>query len=187
MTIDRLELRLCRLPLVHFFETSFGRFVRSHLRARPSRRRRVTTAGANASPSAIRTTAARRPRRPGTSSPSFIAPLVLGARLRASARRVSGAASAIRGHNMAKAASRWRRGISTRVSSASRSRSVLGGTRERIASGVSIGIQDSLDQLASEGRARAGRRLPAHQDQDQAGLGPRRRRAMLRKRFGTSR
>jgi L-alanine-DL-glutamate epimerase-like enolase superfamily enzyme len=25
MTIDRIELFLCRLPLVHFFETSFGR------------------------------------------------------------------------------------------------------------------------------------------------------------------
>ncbi len=25
MRIDRLELFLCRLPLVHFFETSFGR------------------------------------------------------------------------------------------------------------------------------------------------------------------
>ena len=25
MRIDRLELRLCRLPLVNFFETSFGR------------------------------------------------------------------------------------------------------------------------------------------------------------------
>ena len=25
MTIDRIDLFLCRLPLVHFFETSFGR------------------------------------------------------------------------------------------------------------------------------------------------------------------
>jgi O-succinylbenzoate synthase len=28
--IERLELRLLRLPLVHFFETSFGRIVEKH-------------------------------------------------------------------------------------------------------------------------------------------------------------
>jgi hypothetical protein len=50
---------------------------------------------------------------------------------------------------------------------------VLGGTRDRIASGVSIGIQDSLDQLAEKVETELRRRLPAHQDQDQARLGHR--------------
>ena len=37
MHIDRLELRLCRLPLVSFFETSFGRsYDRSFLLVRLS-------------------------------------------------------------------------------------------------------------------------------------------------------
>ncbi len=30
MRIDRLELRLLKLPLVHFFETSFGRISDKH-------------------------------------------------------------------------------------------------------------------------------------------------------------
>ena len=71
-------------------------------------------------------------------------------------------------------------GSATRAARASRCRASLGGTRDRIASGVSIGIQDSLDELAGEGRARARRRLPADQDQDQAGLGPRRRSRRVR-------
>ena len=70
MRIDRLDLRLCRLPLVSFFETSFGRSLRSHVPARPPRPARATRAGARRSPRPTPTTAARPPRRPGTSSPA---------------------------------------------------------------------------------------------------------------------
>ena len=43
--------------------------------------------------------------------------------------------------------SRWRRGISSRRRRDGRWRAVLGGTRQRIEAGVSIGIQDSLEEL----------------------------------------
>ena len=46
-----------------------------------------------------------------------------------------------------------------------------GGARREIPCGVSIGIQDSVEQLHRKDRARTGRRVPAHQDEDQAGLG----------------
>ena len=46
-----------------------------------------------------------------------------------------------------------------------------GGARREIPCGVSIGIQDSVEQLIEKIEARARRRLPAHQDEDQAGLG----------------
>ena len=51
---------------------------------------------------------------------------------------------------------------------------LLGGTRSAIASGVSIGIQDSLDAARRQGAQGARGRLPPHQDQDQAGMGRRR-------------
>jgi L-alanine-DL-glutamate epimerase and related enzymes of enolase superfamily len=102
----------------------------------------------------------------------FIAPRVLGVEF-AHPREVFPALKAIRGHNMAKAAvemAAWDLFAKQRGEPLSR---VLGGSGDRIASGVSIGIQPSLDALAGEGRTRARRRLPAHQDQDQAGLGSR--------------
>ena len=71
-----------------------------------------------------------------------------------------------------------------RASQAQPLSAVLGGTRDRIASGVSIGIQDSLDQLVEKVEQELRRRLPAHQDQDQAGLGRRRRRGACARRFG---
>jgi O-succinylbenzoate synthase len=60
------------------------------------------------------------------------------------------ALKAIRGHNMAKAAvemAAWDLYARQRGEPLSRT---LGGSRDRIASGVSIGIQDSLDQLAAK-------------------------------------
>lgn len=79
----------------------------------------------------------------------FVAPRVLGATFE-HPREIFPALRPIRGHNMAKAAVEmavwdlYARGIGQPLTR------VLGGTRARIASGVSIGIQDSLDQLASK-------------------------------------
>ena len=172
MKIDRLDLALLKLPLVSFFETSFGRIYDKHFIV-------VTLHGDGV-------TALRRMRRRAGSvlqrrdernrlayHQDFIAPRVLGANFE-HPRDVFPALKAIRGHNMAKAAvemASW-----DPVRAAARRALVsaaIGGTRERIASGVSIGIQDSLDQLCEKIEPRACGRLPADQDQDQAGLGPR--------------
>jgi len=76
----------------------------------------------------------------------FLAPLVIGRRFE-HPREVFPALRRVRGHNMAKAGlemAAWDLHARTIGQPLSR---VLGGTRARIASGVSIGIQDSFEQL----------------------------------------
>src|SRR5581483_11392866 len=76
----------------------------------------------------------------------FIAPRVLGVDV-AHPRAVFPALKAIRGHHMAKAAvemAAWDLYARQRGEPLSKT---LGGVRDRIASGVSIGIQDSIEQL----------------------------------------
>jgi O-succinylbenzoate synthase len=143
--IDRLELRLCRLPLVSFFETSFGRSVdRTFLLVR------VEGGGTEGWGEAVADAA------PYYSSETtdtawhvitaFLAPRLLG-RDFAHPREIFDALRPVRGHNMAKAMlemAAW--DLYARQQQQPLSR-LLGGTRSRIASGVSIGIQDSLAQL----------------------------------------
>jgi o-succinylbenzoate synthase len=146
--IDRLELRLCRLPLVSFFETSFGRcydrtflLVRLEGDGQEGWGEAVAEANPYYSPETTETA--------WHIITQFIAPLVLGAPF-SHPRDVYPALRRIRGHNMAKAAvemAAWDLYARTIAQPLSR---VLGGTRERIASGVSIGIQDSLDQLSAK-------------------------------------
>ncbi len=148
MRIDRLELRLCRLPLVSFFETSFGRcddrtFLLVRLEGDGQEGWGEAVAEANPYYSSETTETAWH------IITQFIAPLVLGAPF-SHPRDVYPALRRIRGHNMAKAAvemAAWDLYARTIAQPLSR---VLGGTRERIASGVSIGIQDSLDQLSAK-------------------------------------
>jgi O-succinylbenzoate synthase len=146
--IDRLDLRLCRLPLASFFETSFGRsFDRTFLLVRLEGEGQEgwgeAVAEANPYYSSETTETAWHV------ITGFIAPRVLGAEFD-HPRSVFPALRAIRGHNMAKAAvemAAW--DLFARLTNQPLSR-LLGGTRSRIASGVSIGIQDSLDQLAGK-------------------------------------
>jgi o-succinylbenzoate synthase len=146
--IDRLQLRLVRLPLVAFFETSFGRvydktFILVTLDGDGIQGLGECVADVDPYYSSETNVAAWHIIK------DFIAPLVLG-RTFADPRDVFPALARIRGHNMAKAAvemASW--------DLAARARQVplsplLGGTRAEIASGVSIGIQDSLDQLADK-------------------------------------
>lgn len=145
MRIDRLELRLCRLPLVSFFETSFGRsYDRTFLLARVDGDGHEGwgegVAEANPYYSSETTETAWHV------ITEFLAPRVLGRRFE-HASEVFDAMRPIRGHNMAKATvemAAW--DLFARLQGQPLGR-LLGGTRERIASGVSIGIQDSLDQL----------------------------------------
>jgi len=145
--IERLELRLLKLPLVHFFETSFGRIDDKHFIIV-----RVDGEGATGVGECV---AEQDPYYSAETNATcwhiitdFIAPRVLGATF-GHPRELFPALKAIRGHNMAKAAvemAAWDLYAKQRGEPLSR---VLGGARDRIASGVSIGIQRSLDDLAA--------------------------------------
>ena len=145
MKIEKIELFLCRLPLVHFFETSFGRsydrtFVLVRVQGAGHEGWGESVAEANPYYSSETTETVWH------IIAGFIAPLVIGQAFD-HPREIYPALQRIRGHNMAKAGVEmaiwdWYARIEGRPLS-----SVLGGTRDRIASGVSIGIQDSLDQL----------------------------------------
>jgi len=146
--IERLELRLIRLPLVHFFETSFGRIDDKHFILV-----RVEGGGVTGYGECV---AEQDPYYSSETNETawhiisdFIAPRILGAGFD-HPRDVFPALKAIRGHNMAKAAvemAAWDLFAKQRGEPLSR---VLGGARNRIASGVSIGIQRSLDELAGK-------------------------------------
>jgi O-succinylbenzoate synthase len=144
--IQSIELREIRLPLVHFFETSFGRTterrimlvrVRDHDGAEGWGE---CTAGEGPFYSDEWIDGAWEVTR------QFLAPLTLG-------RETQGAASVfplmehVRGHRMAKASVEtacW--DLEAKRAGAPLWRH-LGGTRRDIACGVSIGIQDSVEQL----------------------------------------
>jgi o-succinylbenzoate synthase len=146
--IERLELRLLELPLVHFFETSFGRIDDKHFIVVTLHGGGVTAYG--------ECVAEQDPYYSGETNETvwhiiseFVAPRVLGVEF-AHPRDVFPALKAIRGHNMAKAAvemAAW--DLFARQQGEPLAR-VLGGRRERIASGVSIGIQRSLAELESK-------------------------------------
>jgi O-succinylbenzoate synthase len=143
--IDTIELFLCRLPLVHFFETSFGRsydrtFVLVRVEGDGHEGWGESVAEANPYYSSETTETVWH------IVAGFIAPLVIGQAFE-HPRDVFPALARVRGHNMAKAGvemAAWDLYAKTIGQPLSR---VLGGTRARIASGVSIGIQDSFDQL----------------------------------------
>lgn len=148
MKIDRIELRLVRLPLVHFFETSFGRSY-----DRPFVLVTVDGDGARGYGECV---AEDNPYYTYETTETvwhvtteFLAPRTLNVEF-AHPREVFGAFKAIRGHNMAKAGlemAAWdlfakQQGVPLSA--------LFGGTLTRIKSGCSIGIQDSLDQLAAK-------------------------------------
>jgi O-succinylbenzoate synthase len=143
--IDRLEVRLLRLPLVDFFETSFGRIHDKHFL--------LVVLGGDGHTGIGECVAESDPYYGAETNETcwhviteFLAPRVLGVVFE-HPRDVFVALRAIRGHNMAKAAvemAAWDLYARQRGVPLSR---VLGGSGSEIVSGVSIGIQDSLDQL----------------------------------------
>ena len=145
MRIERLELRLLELPLVHFFETSFGRvhdkqFILVRADGEGASGYGECVADRDPYYSSETNDAA------WTMIADFIAPRILGVDF-AHPRDVWPALRAIRGHNMAKAAvemAAWDLHARQRGEPLS---ATLGGVRDRIVSGVSIGIQDSIAQL----------------------------------------
>ncbi|OFW05571.1 MAG: o-succinylbenzoate synthase [Acidobacteria bacterium RIFCSPLOWO2_02_FULL_67_36] len=150
MRIERIELRLLRLPLVRFFETSFGRiherpFVLVTVEEAGSAGVGECVADANPFYSAETTATAWH------IISEFVAPIVLGREF-AHPREIFDALAVIRGHNMAKAAVEMAAWDMYARQQGRPLAGVLGGSpaiiESGIASGVSIGIQDSLDELA---------------------------------------
>jgi O-succinylbenzoate synthase len=146
LLINRVELREIRLPLVHFFETSFGRTTE----------RRIVLARVRDHEGAEgwgECTAGEGPfyceewtESAWSTLKTYLAPMILG-------REVSGAADifslmkAVRGNRMAKAA------LETACWDLEAKRAGvplwkhLGGMQPEIACGVSIGIQDTIEAL----------------------------------------
>ncbi len=144
--IERLRLRLVRLPLVAFFETSFGRiYDRTFIIVQ------VDGEGIEGLGECVADVDPYYSPETNVTAwhviKDFLAPLVLG-RSFAHPRDVFAAFARVRGHNMAKAAiemAAW--DFAARAENVPLSH-LLGGTRTEIVSGVSIGIQNSLDDLA---------------------------------------
>lgn len=156
MRIDRITLREIRMPLVHPFETSFGRTT--------ERRILLVEVEEDGAVGWGEVTCGERPfyneewvDAAWLILRDFVAPLILDIDI-ASAADVAGRSSHIRGHHMA------RGGLETAAWDLEARKLGLplwqhiGGSRTAIDCGVSIGIQDSVEELLEliEREARAG-------------------------------
>ena len=145
MKIEAITLREIRMPLGHFFETSFGRTY--------SRRILLLTAHCDGVNGWGECVAGEDPFYSSEWTESawltitrHLVPTVLGRNLD-SARDCAALLSRVRGHRMAKAAienALWDAEAKQKTVPLWK---LLGGTRTEISCGVSIGIQDSVDQL----------------------------------------
>ncbi|HBY61385.1 MAG TPA: o-succinylbenzoate synthase [Solibacterales bacterium] len=146
MKLDRVILREIRLPLVHFFETSFGRTY--------ERRILVVEAAAGGVSGWGEVTCGENPfyNEEWTDAAwlllkDYIAPMVLGQDL-AGAASVAPLTSKIRGHNMARGGLEvavW--DLEARMNGRPLWQQIGGGARKEIPAGVSIGIQNSIPEL----------------------------------------
>jgi o-succinylbenzoate synthase len=145
MKIETITLREIRMPLVHFFETSFGRVY--------NRRILLLTAGCEGVEGWGECVAAEDPfyssewiETAWATIKEYLAPAVLERSLSA-AHEVAGLMAQVRGHRMAKAAienAAWDAEAKQKQQPLWK---LLGGTTREIQCGVSIGIQDSIEQL----------------------------------------
>ena len=145
MKIERITLREIRMPLVHFFETSFGRTT--------ERRMILVEVLADGVSGWGEVTCGENPfyNEEWTQSAwlilrDYCAPRVLGRDLAAAG--VAPLTAHIRGHNMARGgleAAVW--DLEARMEGVPLWRKIGGGARREIPCGVSIGIQNSVEQL----------------------------------------
>jgi O-succinylbenzoate synthase len=155
--LERITLRQIRMPLVHYFETSFGRTYERHMIL-------VEAQGGGASGWG-EVTAGENPfyNEEWTASAwmilrDYAAPRVLGRELR-SPEDVYPLTAHIRGHNMARGGLEtavW--DLEARLEGVPLWKKIGGGARREIPCGVSMGIQDSVEQLIEkiEGELTAG-------------------------------
>jgi O-succinylbenzoate synthase len=144
--LEQITLRQIRMPLVHFFETSFGRtyerdIVLVEVVADGVSGWGEVTAGENPFYNEEWTDAAWLILR------NYVAPRVLNYEFETAAG-VAARTAHIRGHNMARGgleAAVW--DLEARKNGVPLWKQIGGGARKEIPCGVSIGIQDSVDQL----------------------------------------
>ncbi|MBI3681791.1 MAG: o-succinylbenzoate synthase [Acidobacteria bacterium] len=144
--IEQIVLRQIRMPLVHFFETSFGRTYERRMVLVEVRSGGVSgwgeaTCGENPFYNEEWTDSA------WLILKHFVAPCVLNGEF-SSAADIAGRSSHIRGHKMARGgleAACW--DLEARLMDRPLWRHIGGGARKEIPCGVSIGIQDSVPQL----------------------------------------
>ena len=145
MKIEAITLREIQMPLVHFFETSFGRTT--------SRRILLITAHCEGLNGWAECVAGENPyysdewvETAWATIRDYLAPALIGRTLN-QARECVALLSQVRGHRMAKAAvenALW--DLEARQKNQPLWK-LLGGTRREIACGVSIGIQDTIERL----------------------------------------
>jgi O-succinylbenzoate synthase len=148
MKIEAVTLREIQMPLVHFFETSFGRTY--------SRRILLVTLRCEGVDGWAECVAGEDPfyssewiESAWPTLKHHLVPAVLGVELDGG-KDVSSRMSKVRGHRMAKAAvenALWDAEAKAKQAPLWK---LLGGTRPEIACGVSIGIQDSVEQLLAK-------------------------------------
>ena len=144
--VDQIVLRHIRMPLVHFFETSFGRTYERDII--------LVEAVADCVSGWGEVTAGENPfyneEWTGSIWPlltGYIAPRILGHEF-ASAAEVGARTTHIRGHNMTRGgaeAAIW--DLQARINNEPLWKTIGGGGRREIPCGVSIGIQDTVPQL----------------------------------------
>jgi O-succinylbenzoate synthase len=144
--IAHIELREIRLPLIHFFETSFGRTTERRILL-------VRVADGEGGEGWGECTAGEGPfyseewaESAWTVIETFLAPMTVGREVERAAQ-ISDLFKAVRGNRMAKAAIEtacW--DLEARLENVPLWK-LIGGTRPEIACGVSIGIQESPEQL----------------------------------------
>jgi O-succinylbenzoate synthase len=157
MKLERITLRQIQMPLVHFFETSFSRTYKRDIILVEVQGEGISgwgevTAGENPFYNEEWTDSAWLVLR------DYVAPRVIGKEL-ASAADVGPLTRHIRGHKMARGGLEtavW--DMEARCAGVPLWRQIGGGARREIPCGVSIGIQDSVEQLLEkiEGELAAG-------------------------------
>src|ERR1700730_9457483 len=145
MKIEAVTLRELHMPLKHFFETSFGRtenrrvlLITAHCEGVEGWAECVAGEGPFFSDEWIETAWA--------TTREFLATLLIGQNI-AHAKDSAALMSRVRGHNMAKAALENALWDAEAKAKGQPLWKLLGGTRSEIDCGVSIGIQDSHEQL----------------------------------------
>jgi O-succinylbenzoate synthase len=145
MKIEAITLREIHMPLVHFFETSFGRTY--------SRRILLVTVHSEGADGWGECVAGEDPyyssewiESAWPTLTQYLIPALLGKRLE-SARDCPALFAKVRSHHMAKAALEIALWDAEATQKKQPLWKLLGGTRREIPCGVSIGIQDSIEQL----------------------------------------
>jgi O-succinylbenzoate synthase len=145
MKIEAITLREIQMPLVHFFETSFGRtssrcilLIEAHCEGVTGWGECVAGEGPFFNEEWTETA--------WSTLGTYLVPAILGQSIR-SARDVAQSMARVRGHLMAKAAlenALWDAEAKQKEQPLWK---LLGGMQQKISCGVSIGIQDSIEQL----------------------------------------